>query len=199
MYCELGLNIRIKPKKRLAARTKQKLEVPENINQCWSLDFMSDALLTGKKFRTLNIIDDCNREALGIRASTSLPAKKVTEFLDNIACWRGYPDKIRVDNGPENISKHFQQWAKDKSIKVHYIQPGKPSQNAYIERFNRTYREEILDMYLFESIAYVQKLTDDWLTHYNEERPHQSLGGLTPRQFLNNNKFMGENSISHQG
>lgn len=183
LYCELGLNIRVKPKKRLAPRTKETLEVPSQLNQCWSLDYMSDALVSGIKFRTANVIDDCSRECLGILVSFSLPTRQITHWLDHLACERGYPDKIRVDNGPENISKAFKKWAKRHSITIHYIQPGKPAQNAFIERFNRTYRQAILNQHWFNSIAEAQAITDDWLEHYNKERPHQSLGQLAPWQF----------------
>lgn len=184
LYVELGLNIKIKPKKRLAARTKQQLVQPERLNSCWSLDYMSDSLSYGRCYRTANVIDDCNREGLGILASLSLPSTRITRWLDQIAdCKGGYPDAIRVDNGPENISKHFQQWAKSHGIKVLYIQPGKPAQNGYIERFNRTYREAVLDMYIFNNINEVQILTDEWLKHYNSERPHEALGNLSPWQY----------------
>ena len=146
---------------------------------------MGDALMNGKRFRTVNVLDDCNREALGIKASFSLPAERVTEFLDQIADGRGYPEQLRVDNGPENISHTMVDWAKKHGVNILYIQPGKPAQNAYIERFNRTYREEILNMYLFRDINEVQKITDRWREEYNGERPHQSLGHLTPYEFSN--------------
>lgn len=180
VYCEMQLNLRRKPKKRLPSREKVKLVQPDKINASWSLDYMSDSLMSGKKFRTVNVLDDCNREALGIKASVSLPSKRITEFLDLIACRRGYPLQLRVDNGPENISKEMVKWAEKHGVHVHYIQPGKPAQNAYIERFNRTYREEVLSMHLFKSIADIQEITDKWMQEYNGERPHQSLGNLTP-------------------
>lgn len=183
IYCELKLNLRRKPKKRLPSRNKLVLESPLRINKSWSMDYMSDALMNGKRFRTVNIIDDCNREVVGIKASVSLPAKRVTEYLDAIAACRGYPLQLRLDNGPENISKEMRDWANRNGVCIHYIQPGKPAQNAYIERFNRTYREEILDMYLFKDIADVQALTDEWMLEYNNERPHESLGNLTPRDY----------------
>lgn len=185
IYCDLSLNLKVKPKKRLAPRTKIKLTQPENVNQCWSLDFMSDALINGRRIRTANVIDDCNREGLGILVSFSLTSKRMTRWLDQIAISRGYPNRIRVDNGPENISNHFQLWAKNHGVIIQYIQPGKPAQNAYIERFNRTYREAVLDMYLFRSISEVQHLTDTWLKHYNEERPHEALNNQTPMNFNN--------------
>jgi putative transposase len=184
VYCEMRLNLRRKPKKRLPCRNKVALVSPSKMNVSWSMDYMSDALMTGKKFRTVNIIDDCNREVLGIKASVSLPAKRVTEYLELIACRQGYPLQLRVDNGPENISKEMVTWARNHHVSLRYIQPGKPAQNAYIERFNRTYREEVLDMYLFKNIAEVQAITDNWLREYNYERPHQSLGNLPPKEYI---------------
>jgi putative transposase len=182
IYCELKLNLKRKARKRLPPRQVNSLFVPAALNECWSLDYMSDALFTGKRFRTANVIDDCNREGLGIEVSFSLPAKRITRWLDNIALIRGYPRTIRVDNGPENISGHFQEWANHHQITVQYIQPGKPAQNAYIERFNRSYREEVLDLYLFTNIQEVKNMTTDWLDHYNNNRPHESLGFKTPVQ-----------------
>jgi putative transposase len=184
VYCDMQLNLRRRPKKRLPARAKIELAQPEKINMSWSMDFMSDALMCGKRFRTVNLIDDCNREALGIKASISLPSKRVIEFLDSIAFSRGYPLQLRLDNGPENISKEMVSWAEKHGVNIHYIQPGKPAQNAYIERFNRTYREEVLNMYLFKNIADVQSITNEWLSEYNNERPHESLGNLTPRGYI---------------
>ncbi len=183
LYCELGLNLKIKPKKRLAPRTKQTLIQPQSSNICWSLDFMSDAMQYGRRFRTANVIDDYNREAMGIMAGFSLPAQRVTRWLDRLAETRGYPENIRVDNGPEYISSHFRSWTKANNINLKYIQPGKPAQNAYIERFNRSYREAILDMYMFDSIQQVQQLTNEWLHHYNHERPHEALNNMTPYEY----------------
>ena len=184
IYCELRLNLKIKPKKRLAPRTKITLIQPAKMNHCWSLDFMSDALINGRRIRTANVIDDCNREALGILVSFSLTSKRITRWLDQLALSHGCPNRIRVDNGPENISHHFQEWAKSHGIFIQYIQPGKPAQNAYIERFNRTYREAVLDMYLFRSIQEAQRITDTWLKHYNEERPHEALNNQPPMSFI---------------
>lgn len=184
LYCELGLNLKIKPKKRLAPRTKVTLQAPAAPNRCWSLDYMSDALSNGRRFRTANVIDDCHRGGLGILVSFSLPATRITRWLDRVAEKQGYPNMIRVDNGPENLSHHFQAWANKHAIQIRYIQPGKPAQNAYIERFNRTYREAVLDMYLFRNIQEVQKITNNWLAHYNNDRPHKALNNLTPRDFV---------------
>lgn len=185
IYTELGLNIRIKPKKRIPSREAVFLFQPIQPNVCWSLDFMSDVLRDGTKFRTLNVLDDYNREALLIAAGYSLPASRVTNYLDEVALARGYPDMCRVDNGPEFLSNHFKEWAKRHGILIHYIQPGKPSQNAFIERFNRTYREEILDSYLFDSLREVKQITQQWVVQYNQERPHESLNNLSPVDFFN--------------
>lgn len=183
VYCELKLNLRKKPKKRLPVREMKMLLQPLEPNYCWSMDFMSDALTNGQRFRTFNVIDDFNREALGILAGKCLPASCVTHYLDFIAQFRGYPQIIRVDNGPEFISKEFITWANKHQVTINHIQPGKPEQNAYIERFNRTYREDILDIYLFGTINEVQRITDRWLDDYNRNRPYESLKNLSPFEF----------------
>ena len=184
VYCELGLNLRVKPKKRLPSREPVPLQVPARINDCWSIDFMHDALRFGRRFKALNILDDHNREGLAIDVAYSIPAARVTQVLDCLIGYRGKPNRIRVDNGPEFIAHHFQDWAKAQGIHIDYIEPGKPAQNAYIERFNRTYREDILDAYWFDSLSEVKRLTDKWLITYNEERPHQSLNDMTPIEYI---------------
>lgn len=179
----MALHLTRKPKKRLPARSAQTLVVPAQANQTWSLDFMSDALSNGRTFRTLNVIDDFNREALWIEVDTSLPAERVVRVLEQLLDWRGKPANIRMDNGPELISQCLESWAQEKHIDLLYIQPGKPAQNAYIERFNRTYREEVLDAYLFDDLEEARHITDTWLEDYNTIRPHEALQGLPPRQF----------------
>jgi len=183
IYRELGLNIRIKPRKRIPKGEAKMLIQPIRSNICWSMDFMSDALISGKRFRTFNVIDDYNREALMVEPSFSLPAIRVTQLLDQIVVTRGYPEMIRVDNGPEFRSTIFANWTKQHGVLIHYTQPGKPAQNGFIERFNRTYREDILDMNLFNNLYEVKDMTKPWLTMYNQERPHQSLAGNTPSGF----------------
>jgi putative transposase len=183
VYCELGLHIRVKPRKRLPMRTPRPLVPPQIANQSWSLDFMSDSLLNGRSFRTLNILDDFNREGLWIEVDTSIPAERVLRVLDMLALWRGYPEQLRLDNGPELISKAMANWAAQHQVRLAFIQPGKPAQNAYIERFNRTYREAVLDAYLFSSIEEAQAISEDWLEEYNAIRPHDALGGLPPYQY----------------
>lgn len=197
LYVKLKLNLKIKPKKSLAPRTAVKLAQPTSANECWSLDLMNDALINGRRIRTANVIDDGYRGGLGILVSYHLPAQRITRWLDQLGGQHGYPNCIRVDNGPENVSSHFQAWAKAHQIRIEYIQPGKPAQNAYIERFNRTYREAVLDMYLFRNIQEVQHITDTWLKHYNEERPHESLNHLTPMNYLK--QLQPNSSISELG
>lgn len=183
VYCELELNLRVKPKKRLPSRNPKPLAQSESPNISWSLDFMSDSLINGRAFRTLNVIDDFNREGLWIEVDTSLPSVRVIRVLEMIALWRGFPKQIRVDNGPELISHAFVAWAERHEIELAYIQPGKPAQNGYIERFNRTFREAVLDAYLFSSIQEVRDIAEEWLEDYNAIRPHEALGGLPPYQY----------------
>jgi len=183
VYRAMALHLKRKPKKRLPARTAQPLAVPGQANQTWSLDFMSDALFNGRTFRTLNVIDDYNREALWIEVDTSLPAQRVVRVLEQLLSWRGKPTQIRMDNGPELISQRLEGWAQEHHIGLLHIQPGKPAQNAYVERFNRTFREEVLDAYLFGDLEEVRNITERWLEDYNTIRPHEALQGLPPRLF----------------
>ena len=184
IYCELELNLRIKPKKRLKREKPEPLAVPERPNQTWSMDFMHDQLADGRRYRLFNVIDDCNREGLGIEVDFSLPAERVIRALDQIIEWRGQPEIIRCDNGPEYISELLKNWAEERRIRLEFIQPGKPQQNAYIERYNRTVRYDWLAQYLFDSIDDVQDYATRWLWTYNHERPNMGLGGITPIQKL---------------
>ena len=184
IYKELELNLRIKPRKRLNREKPEALSVPEAINQVWSMDFMHDQLETGKSFRLLNVIDDFNREALGIEIDFSLSSLRVIRALEQIISWRGRPKVIRCDNGPEYISSALQTWAESKHIKIEYIQPGNPQQNAYVERFNRTVRYEWLSQYYWKDLEEVQLFATKWMWSYNHERPNMALGGFTPKQHL---------------
>lgn len=184
VYCQLGLNLKRRAKKRLPPREAVPLSVPADINHSWSMDFMNDALYDGRRFRTLNVVDDFNREALAIEVDRSLPAERVTRVLDRIAQWRGYPESIRVDNGPEFISATLLGWAEEHQVKLNFIQPGKPTQNAYIERFNRSFRTEVLSYYIFDSLTQVREIIDQWIIQYNEQRPHEALNHLTPIHYL---------------
>lgn len=184
IYCDLELNLRIKPKKRLVREKPEPLLVPEGVNESWSMDFMHDQLEDGRTFRLFNVIDDFNREGLGIEVDFSLPSERVKRALDNIIEWRGKPKQIRCDNGPEYISEVLKSWAQENNIHLAFIQPGKPQQNAYVERYNRTVRYAWLSQYLFSCISEVQEYATGWLWSYNHERPNMALGGMTPKQKL---------------
>jgi putative transposase len=148
------------------------------------MDFMSDSLFCGRRFRTFNVVDDFNREVLAIEIDLNLPAPRVIRVLERIVAWRGYPSKLRLDNGPEFISAALADWAESHNIKLDFMKPGKPTQNSYVERFNRTYRDEVLNMYVFRTLMEVREITETWMRQYNEERPHDSLDDLTPLEYL---------------
>ena len=158
--------------------------MPERLNEVWSMDFMHDRLSDGSSFRLFNVLDDYNREGLGIEIDLSLPSARVIRSLEQIIEWRGRPGVLRCDNGPELISGALMTWAREKGIRIEYIQPGKPQQNAYVERYNRTVRYDWLSQYLFDSIEQVQQSATEWLWSYNHERPNMALGGITPKQRL---------------
>ena len=183
VYLLLKMNKRRRRKRRIPARVKQPLVQQAQINQTWSIDFMSDALVDGRKFRTFNILDDCSREVLAIEVDTSLSSKRIIRVLDRIIEHRGKPQNIRVDNGPEFTSKDFEWWRKEREIGIQFIQPGRPMQNGYIERFNGSYRTEILNAYLFFDLYEVRKLTEQWIEEYNNRRPHEGLNGATPNEW----------------
>lgn len=183
VYTMLKLNVRRKVKRRIPQRIKQPLIIPETINQGWSMDFMCDSLVDGRRFRLLNIIDDYNRESLAIEIDTSLPALRVIRTLQQLIERRTKPKRIRVDNGPEFISDKLQLWCDEQQIHLQFIQPGKPVQNAFIERNNGSLRKELLDAYLFYSLQEVRQMAEDWREDYNCSRPHQSLGFVPPVEY----------------
>lgn len=180
VYRMLGMNLPRRGKKRLPERVKTPLSVPDQPNQTWSMDFMLDSLDNGRKVRTFNVIDDFNREALKIEIDTSLPSQRVVRALDELIHTRGAPKTIRSDNGPEFIAHVLSQWAIKNKVTLQFIEPGSPTQNAYIERFNRTYRTEILDCYIFGTTDELREITEPWRQHYNHERAHEALGGMPP-------------------
>ena len=197
IYCELELNRRIKPRKRLKRDKPDALAVPDAPNVTWSMDFMADRLGDGRAFRLLNVLDDFNREGLGIEVDFSLPSERVIRSLDRIIEWRGKPSTIRVDNRPEYISEKLKKWAEKHGVTIQHIQPGQPQQNAYIERYNRTVRHEWLDQYIIESIdpysdckqsptgqRKAQDHATQWLWTYNNDRPNMGIGGITPAMKL---------------
>jgi putative transposase len=183
VYREMNLNIRRRAKKRLPERVKQPLVIPAGPNQTWSIDFMSDALTDGRKFRLLNVLDDFNRESLAVEVDTSLPSLRVLRVLERLIHERHTPSIIRVDNGPEFISHILQQWCNAHNITLQHIQPGRPMQNAYIERKNGSMRRELLNTYLFNSLSEVRIMAEEWRIDYNGERPHKALKYLSPVKY----------------
>ena len=183
VYCAMGLNHMRRTKKRVITRDPVPLEVPQRPNEMWALDFMHDTLYNGRRFRTLNVLDEGVRECLAIEVDTSLPAERVVRVLNQLKQWRDLPQQIRLDNGPECIAHALQEWAEEHEVNLAYIQPGKPTQNAFIERFNKTYREEVLNAHLFQSIEQVREITWWWMMEYNEERPHNATNRIPPTHY----------------
>ncbi len=183
VYCQMKLNLRRVAKRRLPKRERVPLYVPEHPDRVWSADFMLDALACGRPFRTFNVIDDFDREGVHIEVDTSLTSARLVRIFERIAQERPLPQVLRTDNGPEFLGEAFVQWAKTHGMAIQYTQPGKPNQNAYIERFNRTYREEVLDRHLFARLDDVREATWQFLIDYNEHRPHTALGGMTPAEY----------------
>jgi putative transposase len=182
--CALRLNLPRRTTRRVPRRLRQPLAAPAVLNRTWALDFMTDTFYDGRRVRLLTMLDEGNREGLEVAIGLSLPSRRVTRELDHLVAVHGCPSAIRVDNGPEFTAQPFVDSCADHGVAIHYIQPGKPDQNAYIERFNRTYRTEVLNAHLVESVAELRALTDAWLVVYNRERPHDSLGRVPPLTFL---------------
>jgi putative transposase len=184
VYTEMKLNIRRRYKKRLPARVKQALYQPAALNEVWSIDFMSDTLWDGRRFRLLNIIDDYNREVLHIETDLSLPTLRLIRVLEYLKEFRGLPQIIRVDNGPEFISHRLDIWCKEHQISLAFIQPGKPMQNGFVERCNGNIRKELLNAFVFNNLNDVRQKAEEWRLDYNCSRPHQSLGFVPPVEFI---------------
>jgi putative transposase len=183
LYKEEGLSLRLKKRKKRISHLRVVMDRPERINQHWSMDFVSDSLYNGRRFRVFTIVDDFSRECPALEVDHSLPGQRVTRVLDRIAMTRGLPEVITVDNGPEFISKALDLWAYENSVKLRFIQPGKPVQNAFIESFNGKFRDECLNDNVFVSLHSAQKIIEIWRQDYNLERPHSSLNDLTPNEF----------------
>jgi putative transposase len=193
IYKAMRLNMKRRAKRRLPYREAAPLGTPAEVNNTWTFDFMSDTLYSGRRYRVLNIIDEGVREALDIVVDTSITANRVVRTLEQLKGQRGLPRAIRVDNGPEMRANVFAEWCHENRVRIDYIQPGKPNQNAYIERFNRSYREEVLDPHIFSTLSQVRDISWAWMLSYNEERPHSSLGNIPPAEFKR--RLLAENSI----
>jgi putative transposase len=183
LYKEEGLSLRLKKRKKRISHLRVVMDRPERINQHWSMDFVSDSLYNGRRFRVLTIVDDLSKECPVLEVDHSLPGKRVARVLDRITMTKGLPEVITVDNGPEFISKALDLWAFDNNVKLRFIQPGKPTQNAYIESFNGKFRDECLNDNVFVSLYSAQKIIETWRQDYNLERPHSSLNGMAPNEF----------------
>lgn len=183
IYQQLKLHLRRRPRKRLGDRPACPLQQPTGPNQCWSLDFVHDSLSDGRSIRILNVIDDFNRQSLAVEIDTSLPGQRVKRVLERVMARHGKPQALRTDNGPEFISQVIVQWCEDHSITLQHIQPGKPMQNGYVERLNGSMRRELLDVYVFSSLAEARQRAEAWQWDYNNRRPHKALGYLTPLEF----------------
>ena len=183
VYKRLGMSLRRKAKKRLPARVKEPLEVPNALNITWSIDFIEDRLENGRKVRCFNVIDDANREMLHVEVDHSLKSQRVIWVLNYLVRKRGKPQRVRMDNGPEFIARIAQTWSEGHMIDFKYIQPGKPTQNAYVERYHGSFRRGVLNAYIFESLEQVREETDKWVHDYNHYRPHESLGNLPPVEY----------------
>jgi putative transposase len=184
VYCALRLNRARRTKRRIPRRPRVPLVAPPTLNQTWALDFMRDTLYDGRVFRTLNVLDQGNREGLAIEVGFSLTSRRVLALLEELVALHGAPSALRMDNGPEFLALRLTDWAEQRGIALDFIQPGRPAQNAFIERFNQTYRTEVLDAYVFRALAEVRATTAPWLRRYNTERPHDSLGRVPPLTFL---------------
>ena len=167
--------------------------MPKEPNRTWSIDFVSDALECGREFRVLNIIDDYGRMAVAQEISMSMPVDRVIKLLEKTIWINGKPCNIRCDNGTEFTSHKFMDWCKANEITLLYIQPGCPTQNSYIERFNGSYRRAVLDAYIFQTLGEAREITDHWMTFYNKQRPHESLNNQTPFDFRENKWYVNNN------
>jgi len=183
LYGEEGLRVRRRPRPRLRAEARRPLALPTQANQVWTMDFTHDSLASGRKFRTLNLMDGYTRESPRLEVDTSLPGLRVVRVLEEVARQRGYPQAVQVDNGPEFISRVVDQWAFEHRVELHFIAPGKPIQNAHIESFNGKFRDECLNENWFLTLQEAREKIEAWRRDYNQVRPHSGLGYQTPAEF----------------
>ena len=183
VYREQNLAVRRKKRKKLAARARVMLPGPSQVNERWSMDFMADSMVSGRCLRTLNVVDDFSRECPAIEVDTSIPGRRVARVLDRLAETRGLPEMIVVDNGPEFAGKHLDAWAYRNGVKLHFIRPGKPVENCFVESFNGKFRDECLNEHWFVDLQDARDKIETWRIDYNRVRPHSSLDNLTPKEF----------------
>jgi putative transposase len=183
VYREQGLALRIKRRRRLVASPRAIPAAPTRPQQRWSMDFVSDCTAEGFRFRVLTLLDDFSRKSPGLLVERSIGGHRVVRFLDQVAAKSGYPETLVVDNGPEFISNALDQWAHARGVRLHFIRPGRPVENAFIESFNGRFRDECLNTNWFHGLDHARQLIEQWWDDYNNRRPHTSLGGLTPIEF----------------
>ena len=182
IYREEGLQVRRRRRKRVSM-VRKPMVPPTQPNERWSIDFMRDTLGDAKAFRTFNVVDDLTRECPAIEVAKSIPGARVVRVLDRIAAERGYPKRMVMDNGPELAGQALDEWAYKNGVELHFITPGRPVENAYIESFNGKFRDECLNEHWFSTLDDARRTIEDWRRDYNEERPHSALGGLPPREY----------------
>jgi putative transposase len=193
IYRDAGLAVRRRKRKRIGLFERKPLPQPTAANLSWSMDFVADGLIGGRRLRCLTIVDDCTRECLAIEVDTSITGLRVQGVLDRLADTRGLPQSITVDNGPEFDGQVLDKWAYRRSVHLSFIRPGKPNENAYIESFNGKFRDECLNEHWFISLAHARHVIEAWRIEYNTERPHSSLSNLTPEEFA---RTIGEHEVS---
>jgi len=186
IYCENGLNLRSKrPKRRVSAACREMRPVVSNVNQTWSMDFVSDSLFNGRRIRALTIVDNFSRECLAIHVDHSINADKVVGVMQALKRFTGrMPGRIQVDNGSEFISKALDKWAYENKVVLDFSRPGKPTDNAYIESFNGSFRDECLNTHWFLSLDDAREKIETWRRDYNEFRPHSALDNMTPEEYV---------------
>lgn len=195
IYVEERLQIRRRRKRKRSSRPRKAIELPTRPTERWSMDFVHDELSTGRRLRCFTVVDDFTRESVVIEADHSIPAERVSAVLDRVGFERGLPDSIVCDNGPEFTSRWMDQWAYARGVELSFIRPGKPVENAFVESFNGTFREECLNEYWFRSLAEAKREIETWRRDYNDVRPHSSLGRLTPTQYARKHESTTSNPI----
>jgi putative transposase len=185
LYREAGLAVRRRKRKRIALFERKSLPKPATVNHSWSMDFVADGLVGGRKLRCLTIVDDYSRECVALEVDTSINGRRVASVLDRLADLRGLPVSITVDHGPEFEGQVLDAWAYEHGVRLNFIRPGKPVDNAYIESFNGRFRDECLNEHWFLTMPHARRVIEAWRIEYNTERPHSSLGNLTPAEYAN--------------